>query len=130
MKIIDRIEQLALPLDQLIVIGSGVMDALGLRAARDIDLVVSIYLFKSLKDGGDWKLSVRHDEGVLERDDVEIWQSWGSQGVPNFEYLYKNGITIEGVRFADPGFVLQQKELLVRHKDLDDIRVLKEYLHE
>ncbi len=130
MAIIDRIKQLALPLDQLVVIGSGVLEALDLRTARDIDLVVSVQLFSNLKTSADWKLSIRHDEEVIENGDVEIWQSWGTDGIPNFEDLYKNGFTLDGVRFTDPIFVLQQKELRAEYKDRDDVMILKEYLHE
>lgn len=129
MPIVDRIKVLNLPEGQFVVIGSGVMDALGLRAAHDIDLVVTPALFEALKTADGWHLAEKHGEQVLLRADAEVWLSWGSpDGRPNFADLYENGVTIDTIRFADPEFVRDWKLRANRPKDAADIRLLNEYL--
>jgi len=59
MNIIERVQPLELPAVDYIVIGSGVLDALGLRPANDIDLVVSEPLFGRLRQRG-WEADVKN----------------------------------------------------------------------
>jgi hypothetical protein len=127
--IVDRIKALNLPAGQFVVIGSGVMDALGLRAAHDIDLVVTPEYFATLKQAGGWMLAKKHGEEVLTHGALEVWLSWGSHnGQPNFSELYDNGLTIDGIRFTDPTFVRDWKVEHNRPKDRADIAILNEYL--
>lgn len=128
MSIVERVKELGLPLDQVVVIGSGILDALELRPARDIDLVVTPGLFAQLHSTGRYQASVVRGEMVLQRDDQEIWQSWGSGAVPNFGALYSEGVTYRGVRFAHPRFVLAQKRQRDTPKDQRDIALLETYL--
>ena len=129
MTIIERVRNLELPLDQLVVICGGVLDALNLRKAGDVDLVLSPGLFSELSQSPEWHLSTKHDEPILTRDDVEMFLSWGSEGVPNFTELYTDGMTVDGVKFADPQFVIACKRQVLREKDKADILLLEEYLH-
>ncbi|AKM80828.1 TPA: hypothetical protein DDX46_05085 [Candidatus Saccharibacteria bacterium] len=130
MTIVERVYFTGLPLDQLVVIGSGVLDALELRPAVDIDMVVTEELFETLSQSGDYRESIIHGERVLEKDDQEIWLSWGSEGVANFQALSQGGVTIGGVRFAHPEFVLQWKRAMNRYKDQSDIQLLEKYLQQ
>lgn len=120
---------MGLPLDQLVVIGSGLLDQLDLRTAHDIDLVVSKKLFAQLKDRREYTLAIKHGEECLERVDppLEIWHSWGSGGVANFDELYREGQTIDGVRFAATKTIIQQKSERDLKKDRDDIQLLEQY---
>ncbi len=128
MKITDRVKSTGLPLDQIVVIGSGVMDALNMRQSRDIDLVASQSLFASLKSRDDYVHSLRHNEEVVEKDDLEIWLSWCNGGISNFQQLWDDGVTIDMVRFCDPKTVLEWKQLHNRPKDRTDIALLQTYL--
>lgn len=129
MSIIDRFLQLDLPVDQCVVIGSGILDALDLRQSRDIDIVARPDLFAVMETSGEWRVSVVRSETKLEKDDVEVWQSWGSEGVANFSDLYENSVIVRGVHFANPEFVLAWKRQQHRDKDVNDIQLLEEYLH-
>ena len=52
---VDKVKALDLPLDQIIVIGSGILDQLGIRPASDIDLAASSDLMKKLsEESSDW----------------------------------------------------------------------------
>jgi hypothetical protein len=129
MPIIERVQKLNLPLNQTVVIGSGVLDALGLRKAGDIDLVLSRELFDVLSQDPGWHKATKRDEPILTHDDTEAFLSWGSNAVPNFEALYSDGITIGGVRFANPRFVIAWKQSRLNDKDKTDIALLESYLH-
>ena len=129
MAITSRIKALGLPDGQFVVIGSGVMDALGLREAQDIDLVVRHELFELLKADKAWNVGEEHGETVLTHEDVEDWLGWGTaDGQPNFDVLYDGGITIDDIRFANPEFVRDWKRAANRPKDIEDIRLLEDYL--
>lgn len=129
MSIVERVKELNLPLDQVVVIASGVLDALGLRKAGDVDLVITPDLLKALSQKPDWHVATKNDEPILTKDDVEAFLSWGSNAVPNFQQLYASGITIEGVRFANPRFVIDWKRQRFSDKDKADIVLLEEYLN-
>jgi len=128
--IIKRVHKTQLPVERIIVIGSGILDVLGLRQANDLDLVADEALFAELAGREGWELAVVHGEQALYNEalDVEVWKSWGSDGVPNFAQLREQGIEIEGVTFTSPEFVLEWKKQRGRPKDKADIRLLEEYL--
>lgn len=128
MTIADRVKLTGLPLDQVVVIGSGIMDALGLRKSHDIDLVASEVLFTKLKTSDGYRYSIRHAEEVIEKDDQEIWLSWDNNGISHFQQLWDDGVTINDVRFCQPQTVLEWKRRHSRPKDQNDIVLLQKYL--
>ena len=125
-EIVSRVKALGLPLDELVVIGSGLLDAYGLREASDVDLAVSEPLFEQLKKVGGYTLGIKHDDEVLIDNNVEIWRDW----VASYEELAKDAVTVDGVRFASPAYIIERKQQRGWDKDLNDIRLLQEYLHE
>jgi len=125
MTIVDRVRELGLPAGQFVVIGSGVLDALGLRPSGDVDLAVSDTLFDQLKADG-WRVTARRDGEVLERGDVEAWHGWGPDA--DFERLLAGSVMIDEIHFANPQFVIDRKRQRGSAKDLTDIKLLEEYL--
>lgn len=125
----DRVKALGLPVNQFIVIGSGVMGALGLRESGDIDLVVNSELFNYLESQG-WRKEIRHnEEKVLLKDDVEAWLTWGNAKEPVFfEQLCIQSIIIDGIRFCSPEYVMQWKKAKARPKDIEDVKLLERYI--
>lgn len=123
----ERVKATELPLDQLVVIGSGLLDQLNIRLAGDIDLVVSEGLFAELKTDSSYKVLEKHGEVCLEKPPLEIWQSWGSGGTPNFAELYREGQTIDEVRYVATKTLLEQKRRRNLPKDKDDIISLERY---
>lgn len=128
MTIVERVKALELPLDELVVIGSGLLDALELRTSRDIDLVVSGELFAQLMATGRYRHLRKHDEAVLERGDVEIWRTWGELPDESYDALRRNGIDIDDVRFCSPEVIIRHKQLRATEKDLRDITLLQTYM--
>lgn len=127
--VISNIIKLGLPLEQVIVIGSGVLDVLSLRRANDLDIVVTENLFKILLESGNYSLGKKRDEAYLFDDDTEIFMSWGSPGdAPNFTMLKKAAICVQGIYCANPHFVILQKKLRGEKKDKADIVLLEKWL--
>lgn len=125
MSIIERVKATKLPLEEVVVIGSGLLDALGLRKADDIDLVVSWELFDRLTVSGSYAQKERAGEPYLIRDDIEIWMSWGNDRKPNFDALKDAGVVIDGVTFVNKDFLISWKKQSGRDKDISDIRLLE-----
>lgn len=126
--IMDRIRALALPDDQYVVAGSGIMDALGLRESRDIDLIVSDDLFVELRSRG-WKRFTEHEEYVLKYGDAEAWLTLPYEGkAMTANDLLSVSVQIEEVRFISPEFLRDWKQVKQRPKDIKDIALLEEYL--
>lgn len=128
MTIIERVKQLNLPLDQLVVIGSGLLDALELRKANDIDLVLSAELFAQLVKQPEWHVAVKNVELVIRSSDTEAFLSWRRDGRPNFGELYNGATVIDGIHFANPQYVIDWKRMSASDKDLRDIALLEGYV--
>lgn len=126
----ERVKATGLPLNEVVVIGSGLLDQLGARDAADIDLVASHRLFSELTADTAYSLQYKHGEPVLERPPLEIWQSWGSEGRPNFTQLYEDGQTIDEVRYVSDGVMIEQKHRRNLEKDQRDIAWLINYRQE
>lgn len=130
MNVIQRVTQLDLPLDKVVVIGSGLLDAWGLRRSSDVDLVVAATVFRELEQDPSFKKRVKYNELLLERDMYEIWQSWGQEAEGTFEVLWGEGVTIDGVRFVSPEYLIKWKRRRGLEKDLQDIKLLEEKMQD
>lgn len=120
-----------LSLDEVIVIGGGIVDQLGLRVTNDVDLLISRETFEQLKDESTLTLRVRGKDKALVGDGIEIWTDWCRVGdkLWDYDYLSQFTTTINGVRFVAPDKVLQWKRYMGRRKDERDIKLLEEYLY-
>ena len=121
-----------LPLDKVIIVGSGILDQLGLRMANDVDVITDSETFKRLKNKSVLTLEIHGGHKVLVGDGIEIWTVWREVDGELWDYGYLSQFTttIDGVRFVDPQKVLQWKRAMGRIKDEKDIKLLEEYLHE
>lgn len=128
MSVLTQVKQLGLPLDQMVVIGSGLLDAWGLRASSDVDIVVSTAVFDKLAQDERFTVGVKHGERFVSDDVYEIWETWGKGEEASFESLWREGITIEGVRFVSAHYLMKMKRLRGWEKDLRDITLIEEKL--
>ncbi len=122
----ERIKQVAIPLDQMVVIGSGLLDVWGLRDADDIDLVVSQRVFDELRATGEFSEHIRYGSLCLEKDQLEIWTDWGKAA--SFVELAALALTIDGVMFVNPAVLIARKAVRGTDKDLRDIELIATYL--
>lgn len=136
---VERVKSHAyLLLGEVIVVGGGVLDALGLREANDIDLLASAAAFERLQL--EPSLSLKPEPGgkntgaadFLEGSGLEIWLDWRKIDgqLWDYDYLNQSAFCVDGVKFAAPEKVLQWKRAMGRSKDQRDIKLLEEYLRE
>ena len=128
----DKVKALNLPLDQIIVIGSGILDQLGIRPASDIDLAASSDLMKKLSDGrNDW-VEKSDDNGrfyfVKDDGSAEVWDGWEFDGqAVSYDDLLDYAVKYDGVRFVDLEFLRKWKSWRGREKDVRDVELIDEW---
>lgn len=128
--VLGKLPELDLPADQFIVVGSGILDVLGIRRANDIDFVTTPKIFSSLKSSG-WKVEEHPDRQSLNMDCFEAYLGWDNpDGLPNLEDLLGTRQIVDGYNFVDLERVLAWKEQKTRPKDLNDVKLIKDYLEE
>lgn len=120
---IERVQKLNLPLDQVVVIGSGLLDVLGMRRARDVDLVVSRAVFDKLRQTAGYQLNYKADQPYLTFEDYEIWTDWGSEY--SFEVLQASATTIDGVMFVNKDILIEKKLSRSLPRDIKDVEMLE-----
>ena len=128
----DKVKALDLPLDQIIVIGSGILDQLGIRPASDIDLAASSDLMKKLsEESGDWlKKFDDNQRFYFVKDDgsAEVWDGWEFDGqAVSYGELLSQSVEYDGVRFANLEFLYQWKKWRSREKDVQDVKLIDEW---
>ena len=128
----DKVKALNLPLDQIIVIGSGILDQLGIRPAGDIDLAASSDLMKKLsEESGDWlKKFDDNQRFYFVKDDgsAEVWDGWVFDGqAVSYGELLSQSVEYDGVRFVDLKFLRKWKSWRGREKDVRDVELIDEW---
>lgn len=130
MSVVERVKQLAVPLDSVVVIGSGLLDAWGLRQSHDVDLVVTRELFDRLAQDPRFTHGERNGERFLIDAPYEVWESWGPDEAGSFASLWRDGLTIDEVRFVSPEFLIRWKRARGSEKDINDSELLETRLRD
>ncbi len=114
------------------VLGSGILGALGIREIKDIDLLVSPKLFDELKFQG-W-VSVQKEyqnrpREVLLNGDVEAFKEFwlGEKDIDVLKMISEAQI-IEGFPFLPLDKLVEMKKAMARERDLKDIEFIQNYL--
>ena len=129
---VDKVKALNLPLDQIIVIGSGILDQLEIRPAVDIDLAVSSDLMKKLSEkSSDWiKKFDDNQRFYFIKDDgsAEVWDGWEFDGqVVSYDGLLDYVVEYDGVRFVNLEFLSRWKKWRSLEKDTQDVKLIDEW---
>lgn len=140
-EIFDKIESLVFEKSDFIVIGSAVMQIKGLRKSGDIDLLVRKGLFLKLKEDKNWSAEVMTLKGGQKREclyfDVfqvrkDFWIDIKNETLSeDFDYFKNSNLldVINGFNFIKLELLLRAKSALLREKDLNDIKLISEYLN-
>lgn len=128
----DKVKALNLPLDQIIVIGSGILDQLGIRPASDIDLAASSDLMKKLSEESGYWLKKFDDNRrfyfVKDDGSAEVWDGWEFDGqAVGYDDLLNYAVEYDGVRFVDLKFLRKWKSWRGREKDVQDVKLIDEW---
>jgi len=124
----ERVKDLGLPLDQLIVIGSGILNQLGIRQSADIDVATNREALEEIARSDDWvrKLDKNQRQYLVKCDgSVEIWDGWEIDGrVVEYDELLDYAVEYDGVKFVNLDFLRRWKSWRGREKDIQDMRLI------
>lgn len=129
-----NLEKIGLTPKNSVVIGSGILNVLGIRESEDIDLVVSEDAYARLNADGQFKKSETHGREILVNDIFEIGREWGVLAKDwKFDDFMGQSTVIDGVRYVTLKFLLDVKRSWLRdenprQKDLDDVKLIENYL--
>lgn len=134
MNIKNELKKFGLYPDNSVVIGSGILSALGIRESKDIDVVVDENTYLRLSFDSRFRKAENHGREVLVDDLFEIGTSLDVLG-KNWklnDFLNKS-VVINDVRYITIQFFLDIKknwlaDKNVRQKDIDDVKLIEDYL--
>lgn len=132
----DELTKLGLSAESSVIIGSGILDALGIRKSGDVDVVVSPEDYERLSSDTRFRPGENHGRSVLLDDTFEICTSWGVLGKEyKLQDFMAETVIIDGVRYISLDFLLRVKRSWlqdddVRQKDIDDVQLIEAYLEE
>lgn len=129
--IFARIQKFNLPDGEYAVFGSALMDVMGIRPAKDLDIIATPELYQQLKTAG-WPEHQANGFTILRRGEADVTtvQDRPTDGDyhPDRRKLIKNAVVIEGCPFVRIEEVVACKTAYNREKDRTDIAKIKEYL--
>lgn len=120
----EEIATLGFPEGSYVVVGSGILNALGIRSSTDIDLIVTDEVFYSLADKPDWTQGRWGEKNVYQRGAFEVCNDWYGQNAVD---LLKRARTIDDVPYLSLGDVYEWKKQNGREKDMQDVALIDEY---
>ena len=134
MEIKNKLKEFDLDVDNCVVIGSGILNVLGIRESMDIDVVITEEKYKELKNTGHFQQKESHGREVLVDDLLEVMTHWDVLGkVWYFNDILECTVIIDEVRYNTIEFLLGVKKQWIgegeaRQKDIDDIKLMEDYL--
>ena len=127
----ERVKELGLPLDQVIIIGSGILDQLGIRQSADIDVATNREALEEIARSDGWarKLDKNQRQYLVKYDgSVEIWDGWEIDGrIVEYDELLGYAVEYDGVKFVNLDFLRRWKSWRGREKDIQDVRLIDEW---
>ena len=132
----DELAGLGLSANNSVIIGSGILGALGIRKSNDVDVVIAPEDYERLSKDTRFKHGENHGRPVLLDDTFEICTSWY---VLDKDYKLQDfmpeTVVIDDVRYISLEFLLAVKRSWlhdddVRQKDINDVELIEAYLAE
>lgn len=130
----NELAKLGLSSGDSVIIGSGILNALGIRKSGDVDVVVGLQAYERLSKDSRFTQNENYGRPILTDNTFEICTRWG---VLNKEYnlsdFMPETVVIDDVRYISLDFLLRVKQSWlqdddVRQKDIDDVKLIETYL--
>ena len=131
----DAIRYLSIPTTEYAVVGSGVLEAHGIREAVDTEIVCTDERYRQLAaipgtvvkqwDNGNTCVIVPTPAGVVE---VNCADSYSGGTFPGFDIILNSAEVIDGVSFIGLHAMRSWKAEAARLKDLADVAAIDAYL--
>ena len=126
MDIFQSIRALDLASGEFVVVGGGILVALGLLPwDEDIDLAVRPSLFKAFKASGEWRTEYWQQKEVLKKGIYDVGVSFGDW---NLEQLLSDALWIQDIPFISLAKLLLWKRAMGRARDLQHSKLIEDYL--
>lgn len=127
--ILNQLNTLNIPRGSFMVMGSGILDALDIRSASDIDLVVNDEAYVYLNDSG-WSERIASNGSTgIEQGVFQAYNRWNDEGtVKTLEELLVDAEWVNGVPYNSLAKLSLYKIRRGRDKDLADIELINKYL--
>lgn len=128
------LERIGLNQRNSIVIGSGILEKLGIRKTKDIDLVTTQQKYDFLEKSGKFNVEKKHGRELLKNYLFHIGPNWFVLGKwYELKDLLDNSMVIDGVRYITLNFLYKVKKnwLLdknVSQKDINDVKLIEKYI--
>jgi hypothetical protein len=131
MNILNKLKELDLTPNEYVVVGAGILEALGIRDTGDIDIAVTKNLFNKLQQTGDYKEEEKYGRIVLKKEGVDVipqldWDKYKT----TTEEAIASATVIEGFYFMNLDELCKFKTALGRDKDFKDIELIRNYQKE
>lgn len=129
-----ELKKFGLNVENSIVIGSGILNALNIRESKDIDVVVTDSKYDELKASGQFRIGENHGKEILENEPFEIGPKWVVLGKSwKFEDLIEKSVILGWVRYNSLEFLLEVKKSWLGDPELhdkcvQDIKLIEHYL--
>ena len=123
-----------LDLDNAMVIGSGILNALELRKSNDVEVIVSEQIYKNLEQDTSFEKKEIQGRSSLESGLLNVSTVWTIVDQEwTFESLLEHSIVIDDVRYITVEFLCNAKTSWLlngefRQKDKDDVVLMNVYL--
>lgn len=132
MNFFKEVEKLDLPEDEFVVLGSGILAALGIREIKDIDLLIKSEFFEKLKNEG-WSYEVIEIGGqprdMVSKGNTQAFKDfWWEGKILPFEDGMARCEKINGINFVSLRTLLEYKKDMKREKDIRDVILIEGYL--
>jgi len=128
------LQSIGLNSNNSVVIGSGILGALGIRKSNDIDLVVTQEKYDLLKKSGNFEVKEKRGKEILAKDLYEVMTGWDVLDKNyKFEDFLNESTIINGARYMSLDLLYRVKKSWlddadVRPKDISDVKLIEEYL--
>jgi predicted nucleotidyltransferase len=128
----QKLDSLNIPKNDYVIMGSGIMFALGIRELERLDDIDILVTQKGWDITKGLSTTLYDDEWDCEYlylfdEQIEIWEGWGP-GQYISEELIKSSITIDGYNFCNIDEVVRWKKEVGREKDIKHIHMIENYL--
>lgn len=112
------------------ICGSSLLQLLGIRSAKDIDILVSPELYIELRDKKGWKVHPKYPTCIENEEHTAGAKQ--SLDFMNQNYTLEEALPLaywhEDIPFMSLEMLLDAKTQLGREKDLKDIQLIQDYL--
>ena len=121
----QRLNELEVAVSDVVIVNSGILDVLGIRASRDLDVLVSEAKFREIAARGHQTFDYANGTSGLEIGDVEFMYDWYGEAL---EEVVVRAVQLDGVKFMSLEEVRVWKIQRNKPKDQADVQLIDAYL--